>query len=494
STDGGATWVNVSSVTIPAGSSSVLVRTPVIDDALNEFDETFSLTATTTAGVTSNLSASASALIHDNDFNAPNVTIGNVSVNENAGTITFTVSLSAASGKPVSVDYATRDGSATGGSDYSIASGTLNFAEGETSKTITLSVTDDLIYEGNEIFYVDLSNAINSQITVPTGIGTIIDNEVAPSISVGNVSVAEDGGFAVFTITQSGVSSTNTNFWLALNNGTATLGQDYTNAIQISTDGGANWTTASNGSIPAGSTSVLVRVPVINDNVNELDETFTLTANVTSGNTSNTSATGTATIVDNDALPSLSINDVSVNEAAGTATFTVTLSAASGQTVSVGYNTSSGTATAGSDYTAVSGTLTFTPGQTTQTITVPIANDTIYEGNETFNVNLNSATNATIADGLGIGTIIDNDAAPTISSVSAASVTEGGNLVHTVTLSNASSTPTTFAYSLSGTTATAGTDFSTTASFNNGVSLSGGILTVPAGVTSFTVTYATIDD
>ncbi|CAG0959908.1 RTX-I toxin determinant A from serotypes 1/9 [Methylophilaceae bacterium] len=492
--DGGTIWTNASSATIPAGSTGFVVRTPVIDDLLNEFNETFSLTATTTAGATSNPSATASTTIFDNDFTAPNITINNVNVNEADGSITFTVSLSAESGKPVSVDYATRNGSATAGSDYTAGTGTLNFAPGETSQTITIPITEDMVFEGNENFFVDLSNAVNAQITVPTGTGTIIDNEVAPAISVDNVSVAEDGGYAVFTVTQSGLSSTNTNFWLALNNGTATLGQDYTSAVQISTDGGANWTTTSSGSIPAGSTSVLVRVPVINDNVNELDETFTLTANVTSGNTSNTSATGTATIIDNDGLPSLSINDISVNEAAGTATFTVTLSAASGQTVSVNYSSSNGTATAGSDYTVVTGTLTFTPGQTTQTITVPIANDTIFEGNETFNVNLSGATNATIADNIGVGTIVDNDAAPTIATVSTASVTEGGNLVHTVTLSNASSTSSTFAYSLTGTTATAGSDFNTNASFSNGVTLSGGILTVPAGVTSFTVTYATIDD
>ncbi|MBC3876147.1 Calx-beta domain-containing protein, partial [Undibacterium flavidum] len=100
----------------------------------------------------------------------------------------------------------------------------------------------------------------------------------------------------------------------------------------------------------------------------------------------------------------LSINDVTVNEAAGTATFTVTLSAASGQTVSVGYNTSNGTATAGSDYTAASGTLTFNPGVTTQTITVNISNDSVFELSENFNVNLVTPTNATISDNLGIGT------------------------------------------------------------------------------------------
>ncbi|MBC3876154.1 hypothetical protein H8K55_21420, partial [Undibacterium sp. LX15W] len=84
---------------------------------------------------------------------------------------------------------------------------------------------------------------------------------------------------------------------------------------------------------------VLVRTPITDDLINEVTETFDLTVTRTAGTTTNASAVGTATITDNDGTPSLSINDVTVNEAAGTATFTVTLSAASGQTVSVGYNT-----------------------------------------------------------------------------------------------------------------------------------------------------------
>ncbi|MDP3608640.1 MAG: Calx-beta domain-containing protein, partial [Methylophilus sp.] len=345
--DGGATWSNATSATIPAGTTSFVVRTPVIDDALNEFNETFSLTATTTAGATSNLSASAQTTIFDNDFNAPDVTIGNVSVNENAGSVTFTVTLSTASGKPISVDYATSNGSATAGADYTTGSGTLNFAPGVLTQTITIPITEDMIFEGNENFFVNLSNAVNAQITVPTGTATIIDNEVAPTISVDNVSISEDGGFAVFTVSQSGVSSTNTNFFLGLNNGSATLGQDYTNAIQISTDGGASWTTASNGSIAAGNTSVLVRVPVINDTVNEPNETFTLTANVTSGNTSNASATGTATIIDNDAVPTVStVSAASVTEG-GNLVHTVTLSNASSTATTFNYSLAGTTATAG---------------------------------------------------------------------------------------------------------------------------------------------------
>jgi hypothetical protein len=115
------------------------------------------------------------------------------------------------------------------------------------------------------------------------------------------------------------------------------------------------------------------------------------------------------------ALPSLSISDATVTEGnAGTVTavFTVTLSAVSVQTVTVSYATASGSATAGTDYVAASGTLTFAPGTTSQTVTVTVNGDTVPEANETFLVNLSSPTNATIADGQGQGTIVNDDAAP----------------------------------------------------------------------------------
>jgi hypothetical protein len=171
---------------------------------------------------------------------------------------------------------------------------------------------------------------------------------------------------------------------------------------------------------------------------------------------------------------------VTVNEAAGTATFTVTLSAASSQSVSVSYNTSNGTAIAGSDYTSTSGSLTFAPGTTTQTVTVNITDDTVFEGTagETFNVNLLTPTNATIADNLGVGTIVDDDTAVSIASISSPTAPEGTNLVYSVTVTGSSTTPSTFALTLGG--GTASTVDYTTATFSNGVTLSGGVLTVPA--------------
>src|SRR5690606_34916380 len=141
------------------------------------------------------------------------------------------------------------------------------------------------------------------------------------------------------------------------------------------------------------------------------------------------------------------------------------------------------TATSGSDYTAGSGTVTFAPGVLTQTITVNITNDTVYEGavGETFNVTLASPVNATLSDAQGVGTITDNDSVPTISSITSPTVTEGANLVYTVTLSNTSSTAVTHPFTIGG-TAIAGTDYGITPTFTNGVTLFGTDLIVPAGV------------
>ena len=121
---------------------------------------------------------------------------------------------------------------------------------------------------------------------------------------------------------------------------------------------------------------------------------------------------GTCTITDSDPTPTLSINDVTATEGnAGSlnALFTVNLSAASGQTVTVKFVTANGTAIAPNDYTTASGTLTFNPGQTSKAIAIQVKGDTLPEGNETFKVNLSAPTKATILDGQGIGTILNND-------------------------------------------------------------------------------------
>jgi hypothetical protein len=146
------------------------------------------------------------------------------------------------------------------------------------------------------------------------------------------------------------------------------------------------------------------------------------------------------------------------------ATFTVTLSVAYGQPVTVAYATANGSATAGSDYQAASGTLTIPAGQTTGTITVPVNGDRLAESNETFVVNLSSPTNATIADGQGVGTIVDDDL-PVSISISDVTKKEGNGkkttlFTFTVSLSAAYDQPVTMSYqTVNGTATTSDGDY-----------------------------------
>ena len=179
-----------------------------------------------------------------------------------------------------------------------------------------------------------------------------------------------------------------------------------------------------------GETFKTVVVDITNDLLDEDSEHFYVNLLNPPTNATIGQGQGVATITDNDEPPSISINaisDITVNEANGPAIFTVTLSQASGKAVSVSYTTANGTAAAGSDYTTTSGTLTFAPGNTSQPIPVPIANDNVGEFTETFFVNLNSESNGSIGDGQGICTIIDDEPRLSISAVDNEAGEVGGN-------------------------------------------------------------------
>lgn len=221
---------------------------------------------------------------------------------------------------------------------------------------------------------------------------------------------------ATFTVSLSSASSQPVTVRYATANGTALAGSDYTAASGTVT-------------FAAGETSRTISVPVVRDLVAEATETFTMRLSDPTGATLARTA-ATATILDDDSgtpppppppppppspPPTLSINSATVTEGdsgSKAMTFTVTLSAASTSTVTVAYSTANNTALAGSDYTAATGTLSFAPGQTSRTFTVPILGDTTPEATETFRVLLGNAVGATIATGTGTGSILDNDPVP----------------------------------------------------------------------------------
>lgn len=159
--------------------------------------------------------------------------------------------------------------------------------------------------------------------------------------------------------------------------------------------------------------------------------------------------------------PALRIGDRTVaegNTGTASATFTVTLSAAYSQPITVAYYTANGSATAGSDYQAASGTLTIPAGQTTGTITILVSGDRLAEANETFAVNLNSPTNATIADGQSVGTIVDDEPHISIGDFAKAEGKKGQTTLFTftVTLSTPYDQPVTMSFKTTDGTAKTG--------------------------------------
>ena len=324
--------------------------------------------------------------------------VSDASRGEGSG-ITFMLSLSAPSSQPVTVNYTTADLTATAGLDYSASTGTITFAANVTTRTITVATVADVIDEDDESLRLLLSSAVGAILDDTEGIGVIVDND-ATSLRVSDITVSEGSGgmtLATFSIVPSVPSArdVSVDFATAVINASAVAGLDF-----VSRSGRVTF--------PAGSAVPQeVTVEIFGDLNDEPSEAFSLALSA-AVNASISRAVARATIVDDDDPPTVSIDDVSLEEGqSGTKAFvfTVTLSRASGYSTRVRYDTADGTAVAGSDYTARSGELVFAPGVTTKTISIAVVGDTVPEPNETFLVNLHTPLNLTIATGQGVGTI-----------------------------------------------------------------------------------------
>jgi MYXO-CTERM domain-containing protein/uncharacterized repeat protein (TIGR01451 family) len=449
-------------------ATSQTVTVPVTGDALDEPDETFFLDLSDPVQATIS-DARGQATISDDDP-LPSLSIADVTAGESAGTMRFTVSLSAASGRTVTVSWATNDGTALAGSDYVAGSGALTFQPGVTSQTIDVTLSGDLLDEPNETFTVDLSGPSNATLADGSGTGTITDDDAPPALSVADVTLGEGGGTMSFTVALSAASGRTVTAAYATSDGTAVSPADFT---------------AVSGSLTfaPGVTSRALGVAIANDGLDEANETFTLSL---SAPTFATIADGTATgrITDDDAPPALSIADVTVGEGGGPATFTVSLSAPSGRTVTVAYATVEGSATAPEDFTAASGTLSFAPGVTSRTFDVAIASDALDEVDEVFSVDLSGPSNATIADGSGAATITDDDDPPEVSVDDPTANEDAAALTFTVSLSAPSGRDVAFDYATSDDSAAAPDDYASAS----------GRLTIPAEATSGTIDVIPADD
>jgi uncharacterized repeat protein (TIGR01451 family) len=401
----GTTTVTCNLGTI-ANNGNAHVTIVVKPTAAGPLSNTATVASATSDANQSNNSSTATTTVNPS---GATVSINDVSVSEgNSGTTnaTFTVSLSQASVNDVHFDFATSNGTATAPADYSAASGSGTITAGNTSTTIVVPVKGDVLDEPDETFSVDLSNVTGATVLDGHGVGTIVDDDPAPSISIDDVSVTEGNSGttnATFNVWLSAASGKTVTVNYATADGTATQPADYNSASATLT-------------FAPGEMLKTVTVAVVGDTLDELDETFSFDL---SGATNATVSDGhgIGTIVDDDGPPALAIDDVSVvegNTGTSNARFTVTLSAASGRTVTVNYATANGTATEPSDYQSPSGALTFAPGQTSKTIDVGVVGDTAVEPDENYNVNLSGASNASLGDGAGQGSIVNDDASVTV--------------------------------------------------------------------------------
>jgi hypothetical protein len=449
-------------LTFPAGVTTKDFPVSIAGDTTDEANETFLVTLSNPddAGIAD---GSATGTITDDD-DPPAVAVQDAHVGEgNSGTVTltFTATLSAASGRTATFDYATGTGAqnpATAGTDYTSKSGTVTFVPGDTSEPITISVAGDTVDEQDETFALNLSNPLNLTIPDSVAIGTIDDDEPVPTVSVVDASAAEgDSGTSTkdVTVTLSVPSGQTVTVAYATSEATATEPEDYATATGTV-------------SFSPGETSKTFPVTINGDSLDEQNETVNLTLSSPTNATISDGA-GILTITDDDATPSLSIDDRTVTESdsgTSTATFTVTLSAPSGQDVTVNASTADGTATAGEDYAPISNQLvTIDAGDTTATVSVNAFGDEVDEADETATLNLSGATHATVGDGSGLLTITDDDSGPsiTINDVTAFEGTGAGTTAFsfTATLSAPSEQTVTAAYATQNGTAAAPGDFAT---------------------------------
>jgi chitinase len=470
----GLNFVKTSSyVFIPAGATSATFNIPILANNLHQGLTSFGVNLAVNAGHTL-AQPRTTVYIADNDP-APRVAIGDLTVTAGAASQTayVPVTLTGASTLSATVNYATMNSTALAGLNFQAAAGSLTFAPGETTKLIPVQLLPATPGGGDKVFNVILTGATNATLSSATGGWqhariAIRDNawwNTRPTITVSHA-LADAGDPAKFNVTLSAATT-----------------RPVTLRYQTKqmTPGGAKLVAADGIlTIPAGSNTATINVQT-QAGEGSADENFALVLSApTNANLASTVAWGKITAEP----PTLSVSDPSVTEGNSSTknlTFTVTLSKVYSKTVTVAYATDDATAADASDYDAASGTLTFAPGETTKTVNVTINGDATIEADETLKLELSNATESTIADATGLGTIL-NDDLPSLS-IDAATVTEEeGNVIsttltYTVTLSQASTETVTVQYTSSDVTATAGSDYTTTS----------GTITFAPGETSKTI-------
>ena len=512
------TIANTGSVSVSSGAASVTIPVGIVDDALDEGDETVVLTLTAASGYTVGSPDRHTLTIADDDDEeeppplppppppAPVAAFatGASTASENAGTRNIQVNFSPAPASAIVLRYGV-GGTATAGSDFTIAnSGSVTVSTGAASVTIPVGIVDDALDESDETVVLTLIAASGYTVGSPNSHTlTIADDDVeepppppppppAPvaSFATGASTASENAGTRNILVNFSPAPASAITLRYGVG-GTATAGSDFT----IANSGSV--------SVSSGATSVTIPVAIVDDALDEDDETVVLTLTAATGYSVGSPDRHTLTIADDDeeepppppSAPVASFATVAstASENPGTGDILVNFSPAPATAITLRYGVG-GTATAGSDFTiANTGTVSVSAGATSVTIPVAIVDDAHAENDETVVLTLTDATGYSVGspDRHTLSIADDDEEEPPpppapVASFSAAKSSAGENAgVHTVTV-NLSPVPgadITLAYTAAG-SATAEEDYAALS----------GTLDVPAGDASADITVTIVDD
>ncbi|HEX3912364.1 MAG TPA: Calx-beta domain-containing protein [Steroidobacteraceae bacterium] len=405
-------------------------------------------------------------------YGSANVSLcaSNYSASQAAGTVSLTVMRRGAAAAAVSVDYATANGTAVSGTDYTAARGTLKWAENDsTLRTVAVPIANTHSFAGSKTFTLALSDpssgvAIGSPGSATVSIagnGSAVEGSLELSESA--FSVAQNAGLLTVHVNRTGGSSGAMSVGYASSNGTAIGGTDFS-----AVSGVLKW---ADGDASAKSFSI----PISNANPFSNSKTFTVALNSAAGSGAmvGTPSSASVTIVGDKAAPVGSVEfgaaSYSVAQNAGKATMSVDRTGGSNGALSVTYTAKNGTAVAGSDFTATTGTLQWADGDASaKSVSIPVSNATPFSGTKSFTVALSSPSIGATISNPGTATMsIAGDAALPVGSVSLSSASDSvaqnvGSVTLTVNRSGGSHGAISVTYGEVNGSAVAGSDFTAT--------------------------------
>jgi regulation of enolase protein 1 (concanavalin A-like superfamily) len=396
-------------LTFDVGEQTKDISFNVINDAINEEAEMLNIALRNpNAALLGTTNTTFTYTIEDDDSAPALGFVGFASATgsalEASGTANVLVSLSLPATSTTAVDFTVADGTATGGgTDYTLASGTVSFAAGETIKSIPIVLNDDAAVEPGETLTLTLQNPVACQLgSLSVHTFTITDDDrPVVSISATDSAAIESGDTGTFTVSRTGPTTSDLTVTYAVT-GTAIGGTDYTSL-------------GTSVVIPIGASSAVLTVSPIQDAGNEGPETVIVTLSASSNYTIGSPNAATVNLADDDrSTVTITANDPTASETSGNpGQFTVTRTAPTTGTLTVNI-TRTGTATNTTDYATIAATVSFAANEVSKTINVTPVDDTITEGPELVTLQLTAGTYLIGGSGYDDVTIEDNDSPPTI--------------------------------------------------------------------------------